>query len=142
MVLHNIKNIFNDITIDGDKLFVKSNIYQVLNFIKNNYHFNLLKEIIAIDNKDAGIELIYHLYNIEDDENVFISITTKEEIESVSQIFNSAIADEKEIYDMFGINFIGHKELKRLYMPETWQGHPLRKDYVEEDVRLNWNEKT
>ncbi|MBO5739378.1 NADH-quinone oxidoreductase subunit C [bacterium] len=142
MVLHNIKNIFNDITIDGDKLFVKSNIYQVLNFIKNNYHFNLLKEIIAIDNKDAGIELIYHLYNIEDDENVFISITTKEEIESVSQIFNSAIADEKEIYDMFGINFIGHKELKRLYMPETWQGHPLRKDYVEEDARLNWNEKT
>ena len=119
MVLHNIKNIFNDITIDGDKLFVKSNIYQVLNFIKNNYHFNLLKEIIAIDNKDAGIELIYHLYNIEDDENVFISITIKEEIEIVSQIFNSAIADEKEIYDMFGINFIGHKELKRLYMPET-----------------------
>jgi NADH-quinone oxidoreductase subunit C len=142
MVLHNIKNIFNDITIDGDKLFVKSNIYQVLSFVKNNYHFDILKEIIAIDNKDAGIELIYHLYNIEDDENVFISVITKGEIESISQIFDSAIADEKEIYDMFGINFIGHKELKRLYMPETWQGYPLKKDYIEEDERLNWNEKT
>jgi NADH-quinone oxidoreductase subunit C len=142
MVLHNIKNIFNDITIDGDKLFVKSNIYQVLSFVKNNYHFDILKEIIAIDNKDAGIELIYHLYNIEDDENVFISVITKGEIESISQIFDSAVADEKEIYDMFGINFIGHKELKRLYMPETWQGYPLKKDYIEEDERLNWNEKT
>lgn len=142
MVLHNIKNIFNDITIDGDKLFVKSNIYQVISFVKNSYHFDILKEIIAIDNKDAGIELIYHLYNIEDDENVFISVITKGEIESISQIFDSAVADEKEIYDMFGINFIGHKELKRLYMPETWQGYPLKKDYIEEDERLNWNEKT
>ena len=62
------------------------------------------------------------------------------EIESVSNIFDSAIADEKEIYDLFGINFIGNTELKRLYMPESWKGHPLKKDYVEDDERLRWND--
>ena len=71
---------------------------------------------------------------------VVISTFVKEEAESVSSIFDSAVADEKEIYDLFGINFVGNKELKRLYMPEDWEGYPLRKDYVENDERLSWND--
>ncbi len=51
----------------------------------------------------------------------------KDEAESIVDIFDSACADEKEIYDMFGIKFIGNDELKRLYMPEDWEGHPLKK---------------
>jgi hypothetical protein len=50
------------------------------------------------------------------------------------------VIDEKEIFDLLGVNFIGNKELKRLYMPETWEGHPLKKDYQENDERLNWND--
>ena len=65
---------------------------------------------------------------------------TKEEAESVIDIFKSAIADENEIYDMFGIKFSGNERLKRLYMPEGWEGHPLRKDYTEKDSRLAWND--
>jgi type IV secretory pathway VirB4 component len=53
---------------------------------------------------------------------------------------DSAVADEKEIYDLFGVKFLGNEELKRLYMPENWQGHPLKKDYVDNDERLNWND--
>ncbi len=64
----------------------------------------------------------------------------KDEAESIVDIFDSACADEKEIYDMFGIKFIGNDELKRLYMPEDWEGHPLKKDYQDSDQRLNWNE--
>ena len=134
------KNIFEDVELAGDKIIVKSNLVRTLEFIKNNYHFDLLKEIIAIDNKENNIELIYRLYSIEDEEDVLVSITVKDEAESVSNIFDSAIADEKEIYDLFGIKFIGNKELKRLYMPESWEGHPLKKDYNEKDERLNWNE--
>lgn len=133
-------NIFNDSELVEDKIVIKSQLVKTLDFIKNNYHFEILKEIIAVDNKEFGIELIYKLYSIEDEEDVLISITVEKEAESVSSLFDSAIADEKEIYDLFGINFIGNPELKRLYMPESWQGHPLKKDYEEKDERLNWND--
>ena len=86
--------------------------------------------------------MIYHLFNVEDEENLLVSIVVEKEVESVSKIFDSAVADEKEIYDLFGIKFVGNKELKRLYMPETWEGHPLKKDYAENDERLNWTDKT
>lgn len=135
------KSLFQNAELVGDKIIIKNNLVKTIEFIKNNYHFDLLKEIIAIDNKDSGIELVYHLYSLENEENVLLSIITKNnEIESVSQIFDSAIADEKEIYDLFGIKFIGNNELKRLYMPESWNGHPLKKDYCEKDERLRWNE--
>ena len=133
-------NVFNNTEIVGEKLIVKSDLAKILNFIKENYHFEILKNITAVDNMDQGIELIYNLYNVEDEEDLLLSITVKDEVESVSKIFDSAVADEKEIYDLFGVKFIGNDELKRLYMPESWEGHPLKKDYVEKDERLNWND--
>ena len=134
-------NIFQDTEVIGEKLVIKSDLVKTLDFIKNNYHFDVLKNITAVDLKDEGVELIYHLFNIADEENLLVSILVKDEAESVCKIFDSAVADEKEIYDLFGIKFVGNEELKRLYMPETWMGHPLKKDYVENDVRLDWNDK-
>lgn len=134
------KNIFGDIKIVEEKIVVKNNLAKTLSFIKDNYHFEMLKSITAVDNKEDGIELIYNLFNVEDEEGVLVSIFVKDEAESVSKIFDSAVADEKEIYDLFGIKFIGNDELKRLYMPESWDGHPLKKDYQENDKRLNWND--
>lgn len=140
MNFDDFKNIFKDTEIINEKLVIKTDLIKTLSFIKENYGFVILKQIIAIDNQENEIELIYQLFNIEDQENLKISINVTNEIESVSSIFDSAIADEKEIYDLFGIKFIGNKELKRLYMPESWKGHPLKKDYQENDMRLNWNE--
>lgn len=135
-----LNNIFNDCEIIGEKLVVKSDLAKIVEFVKDNYNFNILKSITAVDNKEFGIELIYRLLNIEDEEELLISISTQNEAESVSKIFDSAVADEKEIYDLFGVNFLGNEELKRLYMPESWEGHPLKKDYEEKDERLNWND--
>lgn len=135
-----LNNIFNDCEIIGEKLVVKSDLAKIVEFVKDNYNFNILKSITAVDNKEFGIELIYRLLNIEDEEELLISFSTQNEAESVSKIFDSAVADEKEIYDLFGINFLGNEELKRLYMPESWEGHPLKKDYEEKDERLNWND--
>ena len=134
-------NIFNDTSIVGEKLVIKADLIKTLDFIKNNYNFAILKNITAVDLKENCIELIYHLFNTEDEENLLVSIIVNNEAESVSKLFDSAIADEKEIYDLFGVKFQGNEELKRLYMPETWEGHPLKKDYVENDERLNWNDK-
>ena len=133
-------NIFRDCCLVDDKIVIKTQLANAIDFVKNNYNFNMLKEIIAVDNKEKGVELTYKLFSVENEEDVLISITTKNEIESVSHIFDSAIADEKEIFDLFGINFIGNPELKRLYMPEGWKGNPLKKDYEENDERLSWND--
>ena len=140
MNLREFTNIFKDSDLVGEKLVIQSNISKTVDFIKSNYSFTMLKDITAVDYKEQGIELIYRLYSPENEEDMIISVTVNNEAESVSKIFNSAIADEKEIYDLFGINFIGNDELERLYMPESWIGHPLKKDYQENDERLNWNE--
>lgn len=135
-----ITSIFENCEIKGEKIIINSEPIKTLEFIKDNYGFDMLKSITAVDNMEAGIELIYRLYNPIEREDAVFSVTVENETESVSGIFDSAVADEKEIYDLFGIKFLGNSELERLYMPESWQGYPLRKDYVENDERLSWNE--
>lgn len=142
MDIQEFNQIFESSLIEGEKIIIQNNIAQAVEFVKNTYHFDMLKEIIAVNNEDGSTELIYNMYSTENEENVLLSITVDREVESVSKIFGSAIADENEIYDLFGINFIGNDNLKRLYMPETWEGHPLRKDYTENDEKLRWNDRT
>ncbi len=132
--------VFNDCELDGKKIIIKSKLHDVINFIIQNYSYNILKEIIAVDKGDGGVELIYHLYSISDEEDLYISISVIGEAESITDLFKSAQADENEIYDLFGIKFVGNENLKRLYMPEDWKGFPLRKDYIQDDTRLAWND--
>ena len=134
------EKIFDDCELVGSKIVIKSNLSGVIDFVLKEYPYDMLKEIIASDKGDEGVELTYHLYSVDDEEDLFISITVKDEIESVTNFFKSAEADECEIYDLFGIKFIGNENLKRLYMPEGWKGHPLKKDYKETDQRLEWND--
>lgn len=131
---------FNNCEIRDNKIVIKSDLLNFVELIKNHYGFNILKEIIAVDNQEQGIELIYSFYSTRDEESLLLSYTTEAEAYSISSLFDSAVADEKEIFDLFGINFIGNKELKRLYMPDSWKGNPLKKDYVENDERLDWND--
>lgn len=134
-------SIFEGCVLKENKIIIQSKLYEVIDFVKNNYSFDILKEIIAIDNQDLGIELIYHLYSTIDEEDLFISFSTNNsEADSIVNIFKSAQADENEIYDLFGIKFIGNNDLKRLYMPEDWQGYPLKKDYIQDEMRQVWND--
>ena len=130
--------IFADCELLSDKILIKSRLSEAIKFVKENYHYDILKEIIAIHNPDNTIELNYHLYSTIDEENLYLTIGALDSVESVADLFPSAIADENEIYDLFGVKFLNHEGLKRLYMPESWQGHPLRKDY--KDMRLREND--
>ncbi len=141
MDINELKNIFGECELCGDKVCVKNNLYEVLEYIKNNYSFNILKSITAVD-LGSEIELLYHLYSTEDEEDAIISIKVQNEADSVIDLFESARADENEIYDMFGVKFTGNEDLKRLYMPENWEGVPLRKDYIQDDMRLAWNDNS
>ena len=132
--------VFEDCELEGNKIIIKSKLHDVIKFVVENYPYNVLKEIIAVDANNNNTELIYHLYSTEDEENLFISIIVNNETESITDIFKSAIADENEIFDLFGVKFLGNENLKRLYMPDDWKGFPLRKDYVQDDTRLAWND--
>ncbi len=131
-----LKEVFSECELVDDKILIKSKLHNLIKFIKENYSYDMLKEIVAIHNPDNQIELIYHLYSTIDEEDLLVSIFSNGEAESIIDLFESARADENEIFDLFGIKFIGNENLKRLYMPEDWEGHPLRKDYVQDDTRL------
>ncbi len=141
MDINELKNIFGECELCGNKVCVKNNLYEVLDYLKNKYSFKMLKSITAVD-LGGEIELLYHLFSIEDEEDAIISVKVQKEADSVIDLFESARADENEIYDMFGIKFIGNEDLKRLYMPENWEGFPLRKDYIQDDTRLAWNDNS
>lgn len=134
------QNIFDGAELSGDKIILKQDLHEAIKYVHENYSYKMLKDITAVEKRDGRVELTYHLYSVEDEEDLLISITVKDEAESIIDIFKSAIADENEIYDMFGIKFSGNDTLKRLYLPESWEGFPLRKDYIESDERLAWDD--
>ncbi len=133
---------FDDISVENDKINVTKNLISLLEFLKDapEYNFDMLTSIVAVDLQD-GIELIYQLYSVENSEKIEISYITKNLVApSVVNIYNSSYFDECEIYDLFGVNFDGNINLKRLLLPDTWIGHPLLKSYVPSDERLVWND--
>ena len=132
--------VFEDVALFEDKIILKHNLADTAAYLKENYGYDMLKEITAVENNDMSTELNYHLFSSRDEEDLILSINVNHEAESVTHIYDSASADENEIYDLFGINFIGNDDLKRLYMSEGWVGHPLRKEYENDDERLEWND--
>jgi NADH-quinone oxidoreductase subunit C len=98
----------------------------------------MLSCVTGIDNgTDAGtMEVVYNLYSIPYNHHLMIRVVLprqKPEIESVSSIWKTADWHEREIFDMYGIHFLNHPDLRRILMPADWEGHPLRKDYKHQE---------
>ncbi len=138
-----LKSKFNNVDLINElKVVVNSELVQVFDYLKNTpeFDFDILTSIIAIDLTDK-IELIYQLMSSETSETLSVSYYTDNyTAPTVTDIYKSANFDECEIFDLFGVEFIGNKNLKRLLMPENWVGHPLLKSYVQNDERLVWND--
>jgi len=101
-------------------------------------YFDMLSCVTGLDNGvDAGtMEVAYNLYSIPFNVHLMIKVVLpreKPEIESVSRIWKTANWQEREIFDMYGINFKNHPDLRRILMPADWDGHPLRKDYKQQE---------
>lgn len=91
--------------------------------------FTHLSLITGVDRKDY-LEVVYHLHSLEKNEIVVVKLITKDsKVPSVTSLWSSANWDEREEYDLLGIVFEGHPDLKRILLPEGWVGHPLRKNY-------------
>lgn len=129
------------------KCQISSNeIGETLHLLKNDakYDFDRLNTIIAVDLgvESLQIELIYDLYSTNLKTRIRISTQIDRDsphIQSAVNVYKSAYFDECEIFDLFGVVFDGNPKLKRLLMPKGWIGHPLRKDYEQNDTRLAWN---
>ena len=121
----------------GELLFKTSvsEIPEVIKFLKldNKFKFKQLIDIAAIDypNEEKRFELVYLLLSVENNIRVKISIKfeTNEKIPSIVKIFPSANWMEREIFDMYGIKFINHPDLRRILTDYNFKGHPLRKDF-------------
>src|SRR5207248_6057683 len=93
------------------------------------------------DNRDAPFEVVYQLYSISKNERVRLKVSTSEGIESVTSLWPSADWPEREVYDLFGVVFHNHPDLRRILLPPDWEGHPLRKDYPLEFVENAWTQR-
>jgi NADH-quinone oxidoreductase subunit C len=102
--------------------------------------FNYLADVTCVDwyPSDPRFEVVYHLLSIPKKERVRLKVRLQDEspaVESVTSVWPAANYFEREVFDLFGVRFTGHPYLRRLLMPEDWEGHPLRKDYPVEGYR-------
>jgi NADH-quinone oxidoreductase subunit C len=102
--------------------------------------FNFLSDVTCVDwyPSEPRFEVVYHLFSIPRKDRVRLKVKLNGDspvIESVTSVWPAANYFEREVFDLFGVRFTGHPYLRRLLMPEDWEGHPLRKDYPVEGYR-------
>jgi len=97
--------------------------------------FDVLSNETGVDYKAKNvIQVVYHLYSYEHRHGLVLKVDTPRDnasVPTVENVWKAANWLEREIYDLLGVFFEGHSDLRRLLMPEDWIGHPLRKDFVE-----------
>lgn len=95
-------------------------------------HFNYLFCLTCVDWK-THLTMVYHLTSTQYRHNMVVKVKldrTKPEIETVSHIWRTAEFHEREVYEMFGVNFLNHPDLRLLILPDGWEGkNPMRKDF-------------
>jgi len=116
----------------------KDKAHEFLTELKNKYHYSFLTDMTATDeceddaSSGEGIRfhLVFHLMNAESKIRIRIKVKLKENetIPTFLEIWPGTNWAEREIFDMFGIRFDGHPDLRRILMDMRWEGHPLRKD--------------
>ena len=102
--------------------------------------FNYLSDVTAVDwyPSEPRFEVVYHLLSIPNKERVRLKVKLNSDmaaLDSVTSVWPGANYFEREVFDLFGVRFNGHPYLRRIQMPENWEGHPLRKDYPVEGYR-------
>ena len=109
-------------------------IIDISNHLKNELHYIYISDVFGIDRytSEERFEVVYNLLSLRDQTRVFIKVRCEEEnpeIESLTSVWTAASWYEREVYDMFGVKFRNHPDLRRIFMPEDFQYYPLRKEF-------------
>lgn len=113
-----------------------SNVASVCSFLKDTAElsFDYVVSLSAFDAKEH-IEVTYHLYSYKHRHSFVLKakVARGGAVASTAAIWGASNFMEREVYDHFGVNFTGHPDLRRILLPNDWVGHPLLKDYVEQE---------
>lgn len=113
----------------------KSTILAALSFLKAELQYNQLTDLTAVDylgKKEERFMMVYQLLSISQKDRLRIKCPVNEQdcaVPSATQVWSTANWLEREVYDLFGIRFDNHPDLRRILMTDDWVGYPLRKDY-------------
>ena len=112
----------------------KEKIVSIAEMLRDEFQFDQLRDVFGVDRftKELRFECIYNLYSTIHKGRMMIRVrldSKKPEVETLCGVWKSADWYEREAYDMFGINFLNHPDLRRLYMMEEFEYYPLRKDF-------------
>ena len=127
---------FVESTLPPSVLVETDAITDVCRFLKeeDGMDFTSLMCLSGVDLKDQGkMAVVYHLHSMKQKHKITIKVEldrNNPHVQTVEQIWPGANWYEREAYDLLGIVFDGHSDLRRILLPEDWEGHPLRKDYV------------
>lgn len=113
------------------------NLVSVCTYLLKNQQYSFLSSITAVDwlERDPRFDVAYHLLSIPNQSELRLKVRVGEpgeehpQVPTVSGVWPGANWYEREVYDLFGIIFSGHPDLRRILMPMDWKTHPLRKDY-------------
>ena len=102
--------------------------------------YNFLEDVTAVDwyPSEPRFQISYHILSHQYKERIRLKTwvdSSDPAIESITPVWSGANYYEREVFDLFGIQFTGHPRLTRIMMPDNWEGHPLRKDYPVEGYR-------
>ncbi|GAB4455286.1 MAG: hypothetical protein OHK0029_11150 [Armatimonadaceae bacterium] len=124
---------------DQDFLIVrKDRIVEIIQTMRDHpeCRYNLISDILGIDllgfDREPRFEVVYSLYSTTTFRRIVVKAQVDEDdpsIETITGVFEGANWPEREIFDMYGIEFVAHPDLRRILMPDDWVGHPLRKDF-------------
>lgn len=122
---------------DETAVVLASRLVEVCTFLRDDEvtSFEMLSDVTAVDYlnvKEPRFEVVYHLYSLSKNHRLRLKVEVEDEdpvVPSIVNLWKTAVWEEREVFDLYGIKFEGHPDLRRVLTYPEFEGHPLRKDY-------------